>query len=256
MLLSYCDALKKISLLSMILISAQVYAGQFEVSPIRVYMDQTKQKSTSMTIKNTASEPVQVQVKTFLWENSLLDSTMSPSNELVVSPPIVMIPPNQSQVLRLFWRGMANLKAERAYRLSITEVPSNKLAFKNAVSTYLSFSVPVFVRPNVSAAPVLAWRIQPPSSVLSDEANKVERKNISQLVLENTGDAHALLGTIQVEQEGAWVNFQKGPNYVLAKQKRSWVLPSSVKADQALKLRIQNETGQSQEVIVSQPRLP
>jgi fimbrial chaperone protein len=71
------------------------------------------------------------------------------TDELIVSPPLIEIPANGEQLVRLVRRTMRPIEAEQSYRLLIDEVPMPDEPTVSGVTLRLRYSVPVFIKPSL-----------------------------------------------------------------------------------------------------------
>jgi fimbrial chaperone protein len=123
-------------------------AATFSVSPVRIYME-PRERATAVTVINEADTEVVMEGELFQWRQKA-DGTddLTPTDDLILAPPILKLAPRSRQVLRL-----ANLKPvppgeQLTYRLIVREVPEAaepKPGVQLQVS--LAFSLPIFITP-------------------------------------------------------------------------------------------------------------
>jgi fimbrial chaperone protein len=123
-------------------------AATFSVSPVRIYME-PRERATAVTIINEGDGELVMEGELFEWRQKP-DGTdeLTPTDDLILAPPILKLAPRSRQVLRL-----ANLKPvppgeQLTYRMIVREVPEAaepKPGVQLQVS--LAFSLPIFITP-------------------------------------------------------------------------------------------------------------
>lgn len=135
----------------------RVWAGQFEVSPIRVALTPAA-KSDLLEVTNKGPEDARFQVKTFTWrEPPEGEMQLAETKDLVVFPTVFTLKPGQSRKLRIA-AAVPFGPAEGSYRVIVEELPAPKTpASASAVTMLMRMSVPVFLRtPAQQAVPAIA----------------------------------------------------------------------------------------------------
>ena len=123
-------------------------AGQFVVTPVRIYMKPTE-RATAVTITNEGDEELVMQADVFEWRQKPGgEDELTPSEDLFLSPPIVKLAPKARQVVRLARVRPAPSPQQLTYRMIIREVPEVRGGDKDVqVQFALAFSMPVFITP-------------------------------------------------------------------------------------------------------------
>ena len=189
-------------------------AANLQISPVTINM-RAEQTSAGITLQNLGDAPLFGQVRVFLWDQANGEEAMSPTQELVASPPIVEIAANGRQTIRLVHTQAASAQQERTYRVLIDEVGRDDDPARSGVDIRLRYSVPVFVLP--SGAPgkeVLDWQVY-------------RKDGEWMLRVQNTGNFHAQIGSLTLtNQAGKSFVISNGLfGYVLAGRMRVWRLP-------------------------------
>lgn len=187
-------------------------AGSLEVGPIRVLMIGPERTST-LTLRNSGSTPMRVQVRTVDWNQPNGEDAYTPSAVLLASPPLVNLGPSESQVIRVVVQNLPKGPAERSFRLIFDELPPAK-AEGTGVQAALRVLVPVFVTPATSSRPKLKWT-----------AARVGG-NV-RLTAHNDGEARDRLVGLRVTAGGQPLGAGPLEGYVLARSSRSWTLPAT-----------------------------
>lgn len=195
--------------------SANVFAAGFSVSPVRVYLS-AESSITSIKVSNKSDTPTLIQADAFLWEQKDGQEILVPTNDLLISPPIITIPPQKSQVVRLALRRPADQSKEMTYRIKIKEV-ANEVKKVNGFRMVMHVNMPVFVTPVEELKPVIEW------SAVRLANNKVN------LTLSNKGNAHIQVGRVQLLEDRSEKSLfdQTLATYVMPGQRRTWTLDLS-----------------------------
>jgi fimbrial chaperone protein len=127
-------------------------AGAFSVSPVRIYM-QPNERATAVTVVNESDEPVTMQADLFVWRQTPdAEERLEPTDDLVLSPPILTLAPRARQVVRLARLARPALAAQATYRMVLREViEARPKEGRQSVQIALAFSIPIFVTPATAA---------------------------------------------------------------------------------------------------------
>lgn len=189
-------------------------AANLQISPVTINM-RAEQTSAGITLQNLGDTPLFGQVRVFLWDQANGEEALSPTQELVASPPIVEIAANGRQTIRLVRTQAASAQQERTYRVLIDEVGRDDDPARSGVDIRLRYSVPVFVLPGGAAGrEVLDWQVY-------------RKDGEWMLRVQNTGNFHAQIGSLALtNQAGKSFVISNGLfGYVLAGRMRVWRLP-------------------------------
>lgn len=146
----------KTALVALPLLAAGIaHAGPLEVSPVTMEMAPGRM-ATTLTVTNHGTARTAIQVRSFAWAQGGTEDTLTRTDDLVVSPPMFQLGPNEAQTVRLMARRPAQ-GSEASYRLLLDELPAGREP--GAIQLALRLSLPVFVAPAGQTAPDLAWRV-------------------------------------------------------------------------------------------------
>lgn len=195
-------------------------AASLQISPVSISL-RASQAASGISLQNLGERPVYGQVRVFAWDQRNGEDVLTPTDELVASPPIIEVGAKASQTIRLVRKSGAGAAAaaasgasERTYRLLIDEIPRDDEQ-ASGVAIRLQYSVPVFVAPSdEAAAPNLAWSV-------------LRKDNAWVLRVKNSGALHAQVGAASlVDGAGKETEVSKGLlGYALAGREREWRLP-------------------------------
>jgi fimbrial chaperone protein len=129
-------------------LATTVHAGQFSVSPVRIYMT-PRDRATAVTIVNESAEELVMQADIFTWSQKPGgEDVLVPSEDLFLAPPIVKLPANGRQVVRLALVKPTHSTSQVTYRMILREIAEAKPPEKGVgVTIALAFSLPVFITP-------------------------------------------------------------------------------------------------------------
>ena len=125
-----------------------VEAGQFSVTPVRIFMA-PRDRAVAVTVTNDADTELVMQADIYQWRqkpNGEDDLTLS--EDMILAPPIVKIPPKSRQVLRLALLKPVQPGEQQTYRLLVREIPEARVPEAGVqLQIAIAFSLPVFVTP-------------------------------------------------------------------------------------------------------------
>lgn len=208
-------------------------AANLQISPVMIHF-QAGQGASGITLQNLGQQPVYGQVRVFLWDQQNGEDVLTPTQDVVASPPIIQVGAESSQTIRLVRRGAAQ-PGEQSYRVLIDEIPSAGTGGANSgVDFRLRYSVPVFMAPATPAAPQLSWQFY-------REGGKPDGDWM--LKLSNTGQLHAQLGATTVSNTAGreYALSQGLMGYALAGRVRIWRLQVAKDAQLGGELSIRSQ---------------
>jgi fimbrial chaperone protein len=165
--------------LALALLCGVASAGQFSVTPVRIYMA-SKDRATAITLTNEGDTELVMQADIYLWtQNQAGEEVLALSEDMILAPPIIKLAPKARQVVRLAMLKPVPAGQQLTYRMIVREIPEAKPPEKGVqLQIALAFSLPVFISPP-GVKRQLACDVQrgSPTSVRA--------------VCENTGNAYA-----------------------------------------------------------------
>jgi fimbrial chaperone protein len=197
-------------------------AASLQISPVMITL-RAGQGATGINMQNMGETPVYGQVRVFLWDQNNAEDVLTPTQEVVASPPILQIGPKSSQIIRLVRRSEQLPSRELSYRILIDEIPRDGEGPASGVDIRLRYSVPMFVLPaDDRLAPSLAWSVY-------------RKDDHWWLRVRNSGTQRAQIGALEL-RNAAGKNFVIAEGlfgYVLAGRLREWRLPVPSESDLA-----------------------
>ena len=113
------------TLLAAVLMSAAVAparASTFNISPIRAELTNTH-RTEALTITNAEDNPVVVQIRVVRWSQKNGTEQLDDTHEILATPPVLQIPANSQQIIRVALRRDPDAAEELTYRVIFEEVP-------------------------------------------------------------------------------------------------------------------------------------
>ncbi|TXG01114.1 fimbrial biogenesis chaperone [Massilia arenae] len=206
------------------------HAANLQISPVSISF-QPGQNAAGIQLQNNGDTPLYGQVRVYAWDQRDGNDALTPTTQLVASPPVIEVAPNSTQTIRLVRRAGAQATpagaAEQTYRILIDELPRGDSQQGN-VAIRLQYSVPAFVLPaDGQAAPKLEW-------------STFQRDGAWHLRAFNAGTLHAQIGATSVRIGARDVELSKGLlGYALPGRAREWALPPDVASGMPAPLGIQ-----------------
>jgi fimbrial chaperone protein len=194
-------------------------AASLQVSPVTLSF-QPGQPALGLTLRNTGDAPLTGQVRVFAWSQDGRDDQLDPVQTLVASPPMINIPPQGEQLVRVVRVNRQPADHEITYRLLIDELPAPQAAsgpgpVGGGITFRLRYSLPVFVPLPGAGEPQLGWSLR-------------RHDGAWFLAASNQGKAHAQLSAVSLS--GGGQSFEVSPGllgYALAGTGREWRLPEN-----------------------------
>lgn len=220
--------------------SSAAFASSLEISPVSVNLV-AGQNVKVIEIRNRGGSAVAIQIRAFAWSQAGDTDSLTPTKDLILSPPIFTIPAGASQTIRLLLRGKGGV-GERSYRLLVDEVPSSNVQ-RNQVGIAFRVSMPVIAAAVAPPSRNLAWRARrgPGNQILLSAAN--------------TGNAydkvHAIAVTLPDGSQPKIASIGDNP-YLLPGAQRQWVVQGATPPAN-LRLNVTTQAGTSEHVLVVDP---
>jgi len=183
---------------------APAEAGSFSVTPVRIYMT-PRDRAVAITLTNEGNTEVVLQADISDWTQQA-DGTdeLMPSEDLILSPPIIKLAPKARQVVRLALLKPADASRQLIYRLVVREVPEIAAAKEGQVQVPISLalSMPIFITP------------APAKRDVSCEAIRKDEVTL-QAVCRNAGTAYAQIRDATIKRGTDVLAKFEGGTYIL-----------------------------------------
>jgi fimbrial chaperone protein len=209
-------------------------ASTFNISPIRVQLDNSH-RTEALTLVNAGDSPVVVQVRVVSWSQKDGAEQLEDTREVLVTPPVLQIPPNSQQIVRVALRRMPDAARELTYRVIYEEVPQAAPADFRGLRVALRLSIPVFVAPVRGKANAnLAW-----------ESHWLPNGQL-ELAATNNGSGHSQIMDFEAQFPGSLMPLRGiTSKYVLPGSRMSWTLtpPADATRQGAIPIRGHSDQG-------------
>lgn len=187
----------------------------FTVSPVSIEIG-GGQRTAVLTVQNHSDREASFQVRPFAWAQPGGVDDLQPTDALLASPPLGVLPVGASQVVRLVLRQPAQGR-ENAYRIWLDQIPPP--AAPGAVGFALRLSIPIFAEPPGRVAAQLRWVVEASGETLV-------------LVAVNEGTRRAVVHDLELHAPGGGalaLEANVSP-YVLAGATRRWQVLAAASA--------------------------
>ncbi|CAN0624646.1 fimbrial chaperone protein [Burkholderia multivorans] len=203
-------------------------AATLQISPVMIEL-QSNDNASGITLQNPGDTPVYGQVRVFRWDQVNGEETLTPTRDLIASPPLMKITGQDSQLIRLVRESNASPITEQSFRILIDELAPPGEAPQNGVTIRLRYSVPVFIEPAAAAgSPRLSWHLR-------------HTRDGWTLNVENAGTRRAQIAAVRLVNAAgkAYVVNPGLLGYALAGRSGQWTvaLPPDVEMNGAVKVR-------------------
>lgn len=123
-------------------------AGQFSVSPVRIFVA-AKDRTTAVTVINESDVELVMQADLYHWKQSATgQEDLTLTEDMIVAPPIIKLAPRARQIIRLAMLKAVPLDQQLTYRLIVREIPEARPPEPGVqLQIAVAFSMPVFISP-------------------------------------------------------------------------------------------------------------
>jgi fimbrial chaperone protein len=129
-----------------ILVIAPAAFAAISVTPVLVGLGPKKQ-SELITVSNDGDTVLRLQVELFAWQQRTDGETvLSPTQDVLAFPPLLTLAPHETKRIRI-GAVAAPGAAEKSYRLSVQELPSDVTPAPTGVRMLTKISIPIFLQP-------------------------------------------------------------------------------------------------------------
>jgi len=217
--------------------SDEARATSLEITPVTVHLAPGA-NATTVEVMNRGGMAAAIQLRAYAWSQDGDKDVLTPTQDIIMSPPIFTLGKGASQTIRLMLRRGARAGGERTYRLLIDEVPPTN-AKEQQILIAMRVSLPVIIGSAAPKARSLQWRAQ------RGAGGRIT------LSATNSGNAfdrvHSIAVTMADGSQHA-VSASGTNSYILAGAKRQWVLQSGGSARE-LRLSVTTRSGKSEQVL-------
>ena len=188
-------------------------AGSLQVEPVLVDITAPGAAST-VTVRNEDTTPINAQIRVFKWSIVNGKEQLSPTDDVVASPPSVTLTPKGQYVVRIVRMSKQPVVGEESYRLLVDQLPDLSQQRNGAVNLMVRYSIPVFFGATNKKNPTVTWSVTP-------NGDKVT------LTARNSGDRRMRISALTLRDAGGKsLSFGSGlAGYALGQSAVSWTVP-------------------------------
>jgi fimbrial chaperone protein len=176
------------------------WAGGLSVLPTRIDLGSGRAVQ-SVLLTNTSAQTVTVETQVLVWPEGANGQL---ANDIVVTPAVVTLPPNQRMRVRIGLLRASASDVERAYRLYFTELPAPAALQGAGIGVRLRVGIPVFLAATRVQPEALQWSAQQGPDGWTLEAR-------------NGGNVHTRIGRPALLRDGQTAPLDLPSPYVLAR---------------------------------------
>jgi fimbrial chaperone protein len=193
--------------------AAPASASTFNISPIRAELT-SGHRTEALTIMNAEDSPVVIQIRVVSWSQKSGTEQLEDTRELLATPPVLQIPANGQQIIRVALRREPDPSQELTYRVIFEEVPQAAPKDFTGLRVALRLSIPVFVAPaHGRASAEVAW------------VSRWLPNGQLELAATNNGTAHLQITDFEAQFPGSLMPLRGVTSkYVLSGSRMSWTL--------------------------------
>lgn len=221
--------------------AAPVHAADLRVAPV-VIDPLPGSRTANLTLINEEDRPLRAQLRVMRW--SMVDGkeVLTPTTDVLASPPLVSLKPKQHYLVRLVRTARTPPVGEESYRVLVDEVPDPRASIQpGSVQLVLRLSVPVFFSDTPRRAPQVAWTIE------RDGSN-------SWLTATNSGNRRLRLSDVSLAAGGTQLYQQPGLlGYVLAGSTMRFPVPAQIPAGGTVTIKATGDTGPVEANVPARP---
>lgn len=204
----------RLAALACALLPLAAAAGSYQVVPVRVLFG-ARDRAVAVTLTNLGDTPIALSAELFRWEQKTDGSDqLTPTDDLILAPPLVRLAPKAQQVVRLALLRPADPQTQLTYRMFVREQVDGRQAANAGVNVPVSvaMSLPVFVTP-----PAARWDVECKAAA-------------AEVRCTNSGSATALVRSARLEKDGQLLAKFEGGAYLLPGASRPIAMEPAVKA--------------------------
>jgi fimbrial chaperone protein len=114
-------------------------AGSLQVEPVLVDITAPGAAST-VTVRNEDTTPINAQIRVYRWSIVNGKEQLSPTDDVVASPPSVTLTPKGQYVVRIVRMSKQPVVGEESYRLLVDQLPDLSQQRNGAVNLMVRYS--------------------------------------------------------------------------------------------------------------------
>lgn len=233
-----------LTVLAALSLAGPAAAADLQVSPALVDVT-APQAASTLLLETSGPEPVTVQIRTFRWTQENGVERLTPTRDVVASPPAAQLEPGRNQLVRIVRVSRAPVRGEESYRLLVDQLPSRGKPGSVAVKLLVRHSIPVFFGDGESRDAAVKWTV-------------TQRGGAAFVAATNGGEKRLRVAGLKLEGAGPALSFGNGLlGYVLGGSTMVWQVPGpseKLRPGRAVRLVAQGSAGPIKERIAVSAR--
>lgn len=191
-----------------VLLSQSAYAT-FQIDKVRSFLSANNPIDTFKITNSDTKGAIDLQGQIMAWTQNNGQDILTPSSDLILSPPIVRVAPGKMQLIRVGLRTVTPLQVEKTYRFFLQEITKLAPLEQTGVRVKLRLSIPIFVMPTT------------PNYLLDWNVKGLNGKQLT-INVKNVGNVHVQIGGANLKtDDGATVGTSNTTGfYLLAGQSK------------------------------------
>jgi len=196
------------AMLTMGMMTTSAGAAQIHVRPVLIELAAPAAAAT-LTLNNRGKGLVTAQVRVFRWTQIHGRDRLTPTRDVVASPPLLRMVPGRDNVVRVVRIAKRPVQGEESYRLVIDQIPDRSKK-RTGVIFAVRYMIPVFFHARGAKDAQLSWK-----------AVRRGRKII--LTAHNEGVRHERVSNLRISFAGKTQVISNGlAGYVLGRSSKTW----------------------------------
>ncbi len=180
------------------------------VFPLRVTFDASK-TSEVVTVRNSDTKPLLLQPSVVKWSQVDGQDVFEPTRDVLLAPPLVEIPPGESQTVRVVLRREADATTQASYRLVLQEVPRKNESIGQQVVMALKITLPVFLTAKTPTPAILTASALQGGSVIKFKNSGKSHIQIKSLLVSDNAEQIAKSETMFYVLPGQTIQLKVDP---------------------------------------------
>jgi len=103
--------------------------------------------TTTLQVWNTGATPVGIQVRVYRWTKKGSDDILSPTKDVVASPPIATLKPGGENIIRIVRVVSTKVTVREDYRVLVDQLPDPKAAKAGVITILVRHAIPLHFEP-------------------------------------------------------------------------------------------------------------
>jgi fimbrial chaperone protein len=125
------------------LITADASAASLRVAPVMLDVAGGA-ATTTLRVWNTDKAAVKIQVRVYRWTRDGNEDVLTPTKDVVVSPPLSSLKPGGENLIRIVRVADAPVTGREAYRVLVDQLPDPKAKKAGVVSILVRHAIPLY----------------------------------------------------------------------------------------------------------------